>query len=70
MSYRMPESWAGGLGAEAMTLTVSGRNLARVDDYSGLDPETNSGGAATFNTADFFGFPPSRYFLARLGVTF
>lgn len=70
VSWRMPEGWAGRLGAEQMTLSVSGRNLARIDDYSGHDPETNSAGPATFNTEDFFGFPPARYFLARLGVTF
>ena len=41
--WRVPESFAGRVGAEGMTITASGRNLmlwSKYEQYFGLDPET------------------------------
>jgi TonB-linked SusC/RagA family outer membrane protein len=65
-----PEVWAKRIGGSALSLTLSGRNLATWTNYKGFDPELNEAGQANFTTADFLTQPPVRYFLARLNVTF
>ena len=50
LSIVLPRAWAGSLGADQLSLAVAGRNLMRLDDYGGLDPETNSAGQASFDT--------------------
>ncbi|MDH3224993.1 MAG: TonB-dependent receptor, partial [Gemmatimonadota bacterium] len=70
LSLRFPDAWADRMGAEGLSVTLAGRNLARFDDYRGLDPETNSQGQAAFDTLDLAGFPPNRYWTGKIGVTF
>ena len=65
-----PDEWAKRIGGSALSLTLSGRNLATWTNYKGFDPELNEAGQANFTTADFLTQPPVRYFLARLNVTF
>ena len=65
-----PEVWAKRIGGSALSLTLSGRNLATWTNYKGFDPELNEAGQNNFTTADFLTQPPVRYFLARLNVTF
>ena len=65
-----PDEWAKRIGGTALSLTLSGRNLATWTNYTGFDPELNEAGQANFTTADFLTQPPVRYFLARLNVTF
>lgn len=56
---------------EGASLTLSGRNLATWTDYSGLDPEINTGGGgANFGQSEFNTQPPVRYFTARLDFSF
>lgn len=57
-------------GLTSVSLTLSGRNLATWTDYSGLDPEINSGGQSNFSTYDFLGQPPVRTLTARLDISF
>lgn len=53
------------------SVTVSGRNLARWTDYTGIDPEINeSGGGSNFTQGEFNTQPPLRYFLIRMNVNF
>jgi hypothetical protein len=37
----------GRLGVQELALTLSGRNLFSIDDYTGYDPEVNTGGQRT-----------------------
>ena len=54
-------------------LSVTGQNLFVVTDYSGFDPEINTGstiaGIQTFGI-DYFTYPHARTFLVSLNVTF
>ncbi|MGH7577964.1 MAG: SusC/RagA family TonB-linked outer membrane protein [Longimicrobiales bacterium] len=61
---------AGFGGLARVSLTLSGRNLVTWTDYSGLDPEINSGGQSNFSTFDFLGQPPVRTLTARLDIGF
>ena len=65
-----PQSLAARLRSTALSLTLSGRNLATFTDYTGLDPEVNSGGQLNFSSFDFLSQPQVRYFTARLNLTF
>ncbi|HWH04707.1 MAG TPA: TonB-dependent receptor plug domain-containing protein, partial [Gemmatimonadales bacterium] len=70
LTYDAPDAWARRLGAKAMTITVSGRNLITWTPYRGLDPELNEAGQSNFTTADFLTQPPIRYWIARINFTF
>lgn len=61
---------AGLQGLNNVSLTVAGRNLATWTDYTGLDPELNSGGQSNFGTYEFLGQPPVRTWSVRLNVGF
>ena len=57
--------------ADGLRITLAGRNLAVWTDYTGIDPELNSGGSSTnFGTQDFLTQPPLRYWTARLTFNF
>ncbi|TVP78963.1 MAG: TonB-dependent receptor, partial [Gemmatimonadales bacterium] len=70
LTYTVPDDIVGRLGADALRITLAGRNLATWTDYSGLDPELNFAGQANFSTADFLTQPPLRYYTVRLSVDF
>ena len=70
LTYFAPATWASRLGANSLSFTLTGRNLATWTKYTGVDPELNDAGQLNFNTADFLTQPPVRYFLARVNVTF
>ncbi len=70
VSYNAPSSWASALGASRMSLTATGRNLATITDYSGLDPEVNGQGEANFAQREFLSIPPLRQFALRVNLTF
>jgi TonB-linked SusC/RagA family outer membrane protein len=70
LTYTAPASLASRIGANSMSFTLSGRNLATWTKYKGVDPELNDAGQSNFNTADFLTQPPVRYFIARVNVTF
>jgi len=71
MSFFVPEEWASKMRASRAVFTITGRNLHTWTDYTGLDPELNSSGAATnFGTSDFLTQPPLRYWTARLTLNF
>jgi len=70
LTFFAPETWASRLGASALSVTLTGRNLVTWTSYSGVDPELNDAGQSNFNTADFLTQPPVRYFIARVNLTF
>ena len=65
-----PERWARMVGSDRLTLTLAGRNLWTITDYSGVDPEVNSFGQENFFTSDFEAQPPTRYWLVRVNASF
>ncbi|NIM50626.1 MAG: SusC/RagA family TonB-linked outer membrane protein [Gemmatimonadales bacterium] len=68
-TFFAPDSWARVLGADRVSLTVSGRNLLTITDYTGVDPEVQ-GGTGNFGSLDFLTQPQVRYWTARLQLTF
>jgi len=74
VSFFAPQEWAHAIRANALSLTVSGRNLATWTNYTGADPELNQFGQSPLfggaPVADFLTQPPVRYFIARVNVSF
>ena len=66
-----------GLGLHRVALSISGRNLITITDYSGFDPETGRtssgsqvGGDATLYRVDQFRYPNFRNITGRLTIEF
>jgi TonB-linked SusC/RagA family outer membrane protein len=58
-------------GIEGANITLSGRNLLRFTDYTGMDPEVHNFGAVAIRTnVDVGPYPPSRSFWLSLDVRF
>lgn len=58
------------LGVTAVDLRLAGRNLKTWTDYTGIDPETNLGGAEVFvQGIDYFNNPQTRTFILSVGLT-
>jgi TonB-linked SusC/RagA family outer membrane protein len=58
-------------GVQSLRLTLSGRNLITITDYTGLDPEvSNFGNQAIARNIDVAPFPPSRSFWLSLDFGF
>ncbi|MDX2303390.1 MAG: TonB-dependent receptor [Microscillaceae bacterium] len=68
-----PGKFGLGNGVESIRLSLTGQNLFVISDYSGFDPEVNTGtsrgGIQTFGI-DRFTYPAARTFLVGLNVTF
>jgi TonB-linked SusC/RagA family outer membrane protein len=75
LTFNAPDHIARLLGASRASLTLSGRNLFTIDDYTGIDPEVNGfgqgrEGGSNFAATDFFSMPQTRYWVARLNLGF
>ncbi|TVP53643.1 MAG: SusC/RagA family TonB-linked outer membrane protein [Gemmatimonadales bacterium] len=77
MSYRFNRSQLealpmGGLGLDNLQVSLIGRNLLTLTNFTGFDPEVGSGGAggATENPLDSFGYPNFRSFTLGVSVDF
>jgi TonB-linked SusC/RagA family outer membrane protein len=75
LTINAPDRIARMLGASRASLTLSGRNLWTIDDYSGIDPEVNGfgqgrEGGSNFAATDFFSQPQVRHWVARLNLGF
>lgn len=71
ITFNAPKSWSGRrvLGAERLSLTLSGRNLKTWTRYTGIDPEEVAG--AEFNVQDpFQASPPPTYYSLRFNFGF
>jgi len=69
LTYTMPAGIARRFfRGQSSTITLAGRNLGKITNYSGIDPESNYGQFDVQN--DFQTAPPSTYFLLRLNVGF
>jgi len=69
-TLNVPQSLAKTMHAGSASITLAGRNLKTWTDYTGLDPELNTNANTNFNTADFLTQPPTKYWVARLNLTF
>lgn len=70
LSHPLPVRWL--KGARSAQLTISGRNLFRITDYTGSDPEVqdarDAGGA--LGRRDYYNLPPTKSVLMALKVNF
>jgi hypothetical protein len=65
-----PDRWANAFRASRLSLTLAGRNLWTITDYTGVDPEVNAFAQDNFAASDFESQAQVRYFTARLNVGF
>jgi hypothetical protein len=70
LTLEAPDAWARAFRAGRMSLTLAGRNLWTITDYSGVDPEVNAFGQENFEVSDFESQPQVRYWTARLNLSF
>jgi hypothetical protein len=70
LTFYAPERWARMMGASTASLTLAGRNLLTITDYSGVDPEVNAFGQDNFSSSDFESQPQVQYWIARVNVSF
>jgi TonB-linked SusC/RagA family outer membrane protein len=73
VTVNVPDRWAQAMGAQRANLTFAGRNLHTWTGYTGVDPEVNQLGQASFNgfqVRDFLTQPPIRTFIVRANLTF
>lgn len=69
-TFFAPDSWARRFRASRLSLTLAGRNLWTITDYSGVDPEVNAFAQENFATSDFESQPQVQYWTARLNIGF
>ncbi|MGH7470515.1 MAG: SusC/RagA family TonB-linked outer membrane protein [Longimicrobiales bacterium] len=61
LGYRVPASLASKVGAASLRVYIQGQNLFTDTEYSGFDPEVNSGGnSSTTRGWDFYALPQPR----------
>ncbi|HEX2636890.1 MAG TPA: SusC/RagA family TonB-linked outer membrane protein [Gemmatimonadales bacterium] len=70
LTFEMPDRWAHAFRADRLSLTLAGRNLWTITDYSGVDPEVNAFAQDNFASSDFESQAQVRYWTARLNVGF
>ena len=74
LSWQVPQSLLQNTfltGLDAARVTLSGRNLLRITDYKGMDPEVhNFGNTAIRTNIDVGPYPPSRSFWLSVDVRF
>jgi TonB-dependent starch-binding outer membrane protein SusC len=70
LTFFMPDRWAHAFRADQLSLTLAGRNLGTITDYSGVDPEVNAFGQDNFSSSDFESQPQVTYWTARLNIGF
>jgi TonB-linked SusC/RagA family outer membrane protein len=70
LTFEMPDGWARAFRASRLSLTLAGRNLWTITDYTGVDPEVNAFAQDNFAASDFESQAQVRYWTARLNVGF
>lgn len=72
LSYNLPKDLISGFaGMETLQVSLSGRNLLTISDYSGLDPEvSNFGSQPVGRNYDVAPYPPSRSFWLSVDAGF
>src|SRR5690606_6474283 len=70
LTIDVPQRFVGRVGAQTMSVVLSGRNLALWSDYEGIDPEVNSYGGRSFVRIDAYSAPMLRRFTAAINLTY
>ena len=73
LAYNVPKSLVDRIGVSGLRLTLTGSNLITITDYSGIDPENNSGlgfGNARSLGVDYIPYPFTRNYNVKLDLTF
>jgi TonB-linked SusC/RagA family outer membrane protein len=70
LTFEAPDRWARAFRASRLSLTLAGRNLWTITDYTGVDPEVNAFAQNNFASSDFESQAQVRYWTARLNVGF
>ena len=70
LSYEVPRHLARRVGADRWLLALTGRNLGVRTDYSGVDPEVQSGSGDSRGNEDFFSVPLMQRFSFRSSFRF
>jgi TonB-dependent starch-binding outer membrane protein SusC len=70
LTLEAPDGWARAFRTSRLSLTLAGRNLWTITDYSGVDPEVNAFAQNNFASSDFESQAQVRYWTARLNVGF
>jgi TonB-linked SusC/RagA family outer membrane protein len=62
LGYQFPENWAASVLTRSLRLYAGVRNAFIITDYSGYDPDVNSGGSSTNVSLanDFYAYPQAR----------
>ena len=70
LTFFAPDNWARAFRANRLSLTLAGRNLWTITDYTGVDPEVNAFAQDNFASSDFESQAQVRYWTARVNVGF
>jgi TonB-linked SusC/RagA family outer membrane protein len=69
VAYTADQKWVSSVGFSSIDFRVAGRNLHTWSKYSGLDPESNLGGAEFLTQGiDYFNSPQTRSFVVSIGL--
>jgi TonB-linked SusC/RagA family outer membrane protein len=69
IAYTADQKWVSSIGFSSVDFRVAGRNLHTWTMYTGLDPETNLGGAEFLTQGvDYFGSPQTRSIVVSIGL--
>jgi TonB-linked SusC/RagA family outer membrane protein len=68
VSYALDAGWLRRSGFSNADIRVSGRNLFTSTDYTGIDPETNLGGATTNRGNEYFNNPQARSWIVTISL--
>jgi hypothetical protein len=72
LTYQLPQAIIPGRVSSA-TLSITGRDLFKSTDFTGLDPEVIEGGSTglqNFRRIEYYTLPPQRSIIAKLFFTF
>lgn len=70
LSYTIPQHIFANSFVQAMSFTLSGRNLWLHTDYTGVDPETNLRGDSNATGWDYFNLPNTRSYTLTVNMDF
>lgn len=68
VSYTLTNDFVRRSGFSALDLRLSGRNLWLSTDYTGIDPESNLGGASAARGNEYFNNPQARSVIVTVGL--
>ena len=70
LTVDVPQRFVSRVGAQGMSLVLSGRNLGLWSDYEGTDPEVNSYGGRNFVRVDAYAAPMLRRLSAAINLQY